>query len=82
MAFLIKGVGGLLLLVQDIGSVLCRCEFIRTRPNEFGPTAWIQRGDLNGYHYVGVGGANRPPPFNHMAVREKRIEITAIWDLS
>ena len=31
---------------------VCRCEFIRTRPNEFGPTAWIRRRDMNGYHYL------------------------------
>jgi len=51
------------LLVQDVGSVLCRCELIRTRPNEFGPTARIRRRDLNGYHSIGAGGANRLPPF-------------------
>ena len=54
-----KRVGGLRLLVQEIGYVLCRCEFIRTRPNEFGPTARIRRRDLNGYHYVGPDSGKR-----------------------
>jgi len=41
-----------------------RCGFIRTRPSEFGPAARIQRRNLNGYHYVGEGGANRPFPLD------------------
>jgi len=44
-----RGAGGLLLQVRDIGSVPCRCEFIRTRPNECGPAARIRRRDLNVY---------------------------------
>jgi len=63
----------LLLLVQYMESVLRRCEFIRTRPNEFGPTARIRRRDLlNGYHCVGVGGANRPPPYLIFVIPEIR----------
>ena len=45
-----KGLDDLLLPAQEIGAVLRRCEFIRTWPNEFGPTILVGCGEQSEPH--------------------------------